>query len=287
MREAVGVDRPCVAVVVAYRSVDALRRALAPVRLPGVVIDNSSCPEVAAATHEAGWDYVDPGANLGFAAGVNRGIGWSRERYQPAPDVLLINPDAVIADRDVMELHRTLVEDPRCAAVAPSLVSPKGVSEPTTWPVPTPISTLRNAVGLAPTRTSWFLNGAVLMLKASALQAVGEFDERFFLYSEECDWQVRAQRQGWTVRHVETAWAEHVGGGTSTDARRRLRHFHSSAELYARKWHGRWGWQLWRLAATLAAVRRSFTRDASRRSEQLYVLSLLLRGPSQVLRQER
>lgn len=279
---------PCQLVVVAYGAPDLLRRALTAAGPGGLVVDNSSSSEVAAVVTHAHWHYVDPGVNLGFAAAVNVALAWTRAEHadhaHPA-DVLLLNPDAIIGADSIDALREVLHSQQRCAAVAPSLRAPGGRTEQTLWPVPSPGSTWLSSFGLSRASGMHFLSGAVLLLKGTALDEVGGFDERFFLYAEECDWQVRAQRSGWTVTHVEEVWAEHVGGGTSSDPRLRLRHFHASGEIFARKWHGVLGWQLWRMASLVGAVRRSLTRDRARRAEQLYVTSLLIRGPVRVRRQ--
>jgi GT2 family glycosyltransferase len=49
------------------------------------------------------------------------------------------------------------------------------------------------------------------MMRDSVLQAVGLFDENFFLYFEETDLCRRARRAGWTTEFVRESRVEHIG----------------------------------------------------------------------------
>ena len=78
LREAAAADgeammRPVRVVVVAYGAPEQLDRCLAGLgdELEATVVDNSSSPTVASVAERRGADYVVPGRNLGFAAGVN------------------------------------------------------------------------------------------------------------------------------------------------------------------------------------------------------------------------
>src|SRR5204862_1233721 len=111
---------------------DLLERALMPVRhLAVTVVDNSSSSEVRAVCDRLGVDYLDPGRNGGFAAGVNHAL---RHAVGPGADVLLLNPDAVISADAVAELHRTLLADPALASAAPAQVDPAGMPSRVGWP---------------------------------------------------------------------------------------------------------------------------------------------------------
>ncbi len=56
--------------------------------------------------------------------------------------------------------------------------------------------------------------GAALY-RASALAAVGPFDESFFAYYEDADWGLRAQLLGHRCRYVPSAVAYHMGSATT------------------------------------------------------------------------
>jgi GT2 family glycosyltransferase len=56
--------------------------------------------------------------------------------------------------------------------------------------------------------------GAALY-RASALAAVGPFDESFYAYFEDVDWGLRAQLLGYRCRYVPSAVAYHMGSATT------------------------------------------------------------------------
>jgi GT2 family glycosyltransferase len=268
-------------VVVAYHAPEALERCLAGLdgQFDISVVDNSSSSEVAAvaARHRAA--YIDCGANRGFAAAVNVALaGLSADNG----DVLLVNPDAVIEPRAVHELTAFLAAptNARVAAVVPCLYDESGDAQRLSWPFPTPLRMCAEAVGLGrlPARST-FVIGAVLLLRRAALDDIGGFDERFFLYAEEADWQRRAGAHGWTSAVCLTASAEHVGGGSSTSERRRERLFHAAQETYIRKWYGAGGWCIYRIAAGVGAGARALVPGRARRGEAARRMLLYLRGP--------
>jgi GT2 family glycosyltransferase len=276
------VNTPLVhAVVVAYNAPAQLSDCLAGLerQIPVTVVDNSSSKEVAAVAERHRAFYVDPGRNLGFAAGVN--VALSRLAKQPT-DIILINPDAVVTpgsiDRLARFLHRE--ENVRVAAVAPRLVGSGKAEQRLVWPFPSPLRMCAEALGLGrlPARAT-FVVGAVLLLRREAVEDIGLFDERFFLYAEEADWQRRACRRGWTSAVCVDAVANHAGAGTSTDTIRRETLFHAAQETYVRKWYGPVGWWLYRSAACLGAGARTIVLTNGRRTEAARRAMLYLRGP--------
>jgi len=174
-------------VIVAYGPPHLLERCLTALgsELATVVIDNSSNDSVRDIAVAHGCHYVDPGRNLGFAAGVNRGLA---ELGPARGDVLLLNPDALIPGATAIALQRALRApgSERLACAAPMLEQTVGQPERVEWPFPSPTRAWLDAFGLgAWWRRSAFVIGAVLLLRDEAIDDVGSFDERFFLYAEE------------------------------------------------------------------------------------------------------
>ena len=268
-------------VVVAFGRPDLLRAALEPVSGMAVtVVDNSSLPEIAALCEELEVRYIDTGRNVGFGAGVNRALS---DRLVPGADVLLLNPDARIAPDQIEILGEGLRRDPQLASVGPAQVDEDGQSAQVEWTFPSPAKAWLEAVGLTRCqRGGRFVIGSVLLLRSEALDQVGGFDERFFLYSEETDWAYRASHLGWRHRVVEESRAVHAGAGTSSDVRRREAHFHASQERYFRKHYGIVGWNIargavWTGALVRAALLPGERGQSARRRAALYRL-----GPMRV-----
>jgi GT2 family glycosyltransferase len=81
--------------------------------------------------------------------------------------------------------------------------------------------------------------GAFFLVRRALWDALGGFDERFFVYFEEVDFSLRARRQGWASAFVTGACAYHVGGGTSRQVKgRRLFYSLRSRLLFAHKHFG-------------------------------------------------
>ncbi|MBD8078962.1 glycosyltransferase [Cellulosimicrobium arenosum] len=274
---------PPEAVLVAYGAPDLVRSALAPLvgKLPLTVVDNSSLPEIREITELAGGRYLDPGSNGGFAAGVNHALA---HRQAPGRDVLLLNPDAVVSADDVARLQRTLHAAPRTASVGPAQVDGDGRPARVVWPYPSPLATWVEAVGLGRLRRMpadrSFVVGSVLLLSAAALEDVGPFDERFFLYAEETDWSYRANQRGWRHAVDDDVVAVHLGGATSTDSTRRDTHFHASQEHFQRKHHGAPGWWAARAGAVAGAAVRSVLARGDARVAARTRLRLYVEGPA-------
>ena len=132
-------------VVVAYGRPDLLEDSLQPVlSFPVTVVDNSSSPDVAGVCERLGVRYLDPGHNGGFGAGVNHALA---HRLDPDADVLLLNPDAVIARDDVLRLHRALLADPTLASVAPTQVDERRPPQPRVVALPLPRTHLADGGG--------------------------------------------------------------------------------------------------------------------------------------------
>src|SRR5690606_33812669 len=275
-------DRPGLEViVVAYGAADLLRGALTPVAgMPVTVVDTSSLPEIAALCAELGVRYCDPGANLGFGAAVNRALG---DRLVPGGDVLLLNPDAEVSADAIHRLHDVLRSEPDLASVGPVQTDPSGRRARVEWPFPAPHRSWLEALGLGRFAGGpRFVIGSVLLLRAEALEQVGGFDERFFLYAEETDWAYRAHQLGWRHRSVPDATAVHAAAGTSSDPRRREAHVHASQERYLRKHFGPVGWQSARLAAIVGAMIRQVLLRGERSADARRRAALYRLGPVRV-----
>lgn len=223
--------------IVAYRAVDELADCLASVRkyLPDAAIrvwDNSGPDHRQVADYSADQLDIDwhlGSANIGFAAAVNRLVRVSRARR-----FLLLNPDAVLLSD--LSLTRRLADGPTVAAVAPLIDDPSSTDEGAAarpWDVAHRAGSLVRAwvdyswysprlrgtrfsslYASAPHAVSGYLTGACLLINRTAWEAVGEFDEEFFLYGEESDWQRRARAAGFELLLADEPGVTHRGHGT-------------------------------------------------------------------------
>lgn len=87
-----------------------------------------------------------------------------------------------------------------------------------------------------PTVTDWLV-GAVLLIPRGDFEAVGGFDERFFMNAEEIDLQRRLHERGLPAVYLPTVEVVHEGGGSS-DPDKRRRWLVKARLVYAKKWGG-------------------------------------------------
>jgi GT2 family glycosyltransferase len=278
--EASGPSQNLNVIVVAYGSPALLHDALEPLRgaYPIIVVDNSSSPEVKDVAQAAEARYVDPEQNLGFARAVNVALGL---RQPPDADVLLLNPDAQISAPDVGRMLRVLHAQRDVAGVAPAQhAAGSARPNPVWWPWHTPLGAWMEAIGLRRLRsTEGFVGGAILLVDGAALADVGLFDERYFMYSEEEDWQRRARQRGWRLSYCANVEALHRGGGTESNVGRLQLRVHVAIERYIRKWYGAAGWTIFRAGTIFGCALRVIVYRGHRRRTMAGLMRMYLEGP--------
>jgi N-acetylglucosaminyl-diphospho-decaprenol L-rhamnosyltransferase len=256
------------AVVVSYESgsllVDCVRSLLADTdATPGgagvpelVVVDNGSVDGSVTSLRAAFPDVtvVDPGGNLGYATAANRGIAATT-----APVVVVSNADLVVAPGTAAAMLARFDAEPDLAAVGPALLNPDGSQ----YPSARAHASTTDAVGHAvlgrlfprnrftrryrqldahwdrPRDVDW-VSGAFMFLRRSALDSVGGWDERYFMYMEDFDLCWRLRRLGWRVAYEPGGRVTHVqGASTKTRPYRMIVEHHRSAYRFlARRWRG-------------------------------------------------
>ncbi len=114
--------------------------------------------------------------------------------------------------------------------------------------------------------------GAFFLVRRSVFEALGGFDERFFVYFEEVDFSLRARAIGWRTFYLSTAQAYHHGSGEVRKQMQAARLFYSlrSRILYAYKHFAPW-------TATLVTLGTLFLEPVSR-----LVLAVVRRSQSQM-----
>lgn len=81
--------------------------------------------------------------------------------------------------------------------------------------------------------------GAFFFVRRSVFEALGGFDEQFFVYFEELDFSLRARKAGWRTWYLAEAHAYHKGGGSSDQVKaKRLFYSLRSRLLYGFKHFG-------------------------------------------------
>ena len=188
------------------------------------VVDNASddgSPDAVRA--QAPWaKLLEPGENLGFGRAVNLVASQTDGEWLAAANAdVALEPGALEA-----LLHAGAGAG--VGAVAPRLLLPDGGTQHSVYHFPTLPFTLAFNLGI-PQRSSrladrfllegrwdpssarevdWAI-GAFLLLRRSAFDAVGGFDDEQWMYAEDLDLCWRLQRGGWGVRYEPLAQVRH------------------------------------------------------------------------------
>lgn len=206
-----------------------LDEGLAGVDAEVVVVDNASSDGSAdlARALAPGATVVDAPGNGGYASGINLAV---RSR-RGAGALLVLNPDVRLAP-GVGHLLLAALEDPAVGIAVPRVVGPGGALQCSLRREPTVARAVGEALvggtragrrarwgGTVTDRRSYerdadvdWATGAALAVAPRCIAAVGDWDERFFLYSEETDYMLRAGDAGLRVRYVADAVVTHIGG---------------------------------------------------------------------------
>jgi N-acetylglucosaminyl-diphospho-decaprenol L-rhamnosyltransferase len=218
-------------VVVTYDALPWIEQCLESVRgVPTVVVDNGSTDGTVGFVLERFPDVqLIESENLGLAAGWNTGIRETKSRY-----VLLLNADAWLVDDALERLVEFADSRPNAAFVGPRLWNPDGTLQrsvrgfPTLWRLATEYLFLRKLAPDSSALNAFYAGGfdhdevrevesvmgACMLVRREAVAEVGFADERFFLFSEETDWQYRLRQAGWEVVFFPGAECVHVRGAS-------------------------------------------------------------------------
>jgi len=213
------------------------------------VVDNASNDHSVAMLRErfARVRIIENDSNRGFGAANNQALRRITGRY-----ALLLNSDAALTPGAARRLFDFMEASPSVGMACGQLLNPDGSRQNSFANFPDPVSLLVNESllrrlmpGRYPGKNSRFDGptpvdsciGACMIVRASAMTAVGRFDERYFFFMEETDWALQFHRAGWQVMFVPDARIVHAQGrsaGSGADARIL---FYRSRYQYLKKWH--------------------------------------------------
>ena len=244
-------------VLVSYNAGSVLREALqslagdlAGYEWEAVVVDNASSDDgrAVAGAFAPRVRVIANHENVGFARGVNQGIAAS-----VAPLVLIMNPDCRLIAGAFAEMKREIEQARTAAIVGPRILNADGTVQGNARGDPDMLTGIFGRTGLlrrllpglavsrrnvvddadGSARTVDWVSGACMLARRNALDEVGGFDERYFLYWEDADLCRRLRSRGYIVRYAPAATAVHQGGHSSRSVRvPAVRAFHESAYLY-------------------------------------------------------
>ena len=264
--------------------VESVRSATTSRPVEIVMVDNGSvdgAPQAVAATGNA--RLIETGRNLGYGAAANVGA-----RDADAEWLVICNPDLEWHPGALDALLAATERWPAAAAFGPTILEPDGAIYPSARALPS----LRTGVGHALFSRLWpsnpwtrryrgatdgrervagWLSGSCLAVRREAFEAIGGFDERYFMFFEDVDLGRRLGAAGYASVYVPAATVTHLGGH-SWRARPEpmIGAHHSSAAQYLAQRYSAWYQTPVRLALRAGlAVRRCAQVHRARRNQHL------------------
>ncbi len=181
--------------------------------------------------------------NLGFALANNQAIEQSRTDFY-----FFLNPDTIPSTEALSTMLDEIKSRPRVSAVGPALLKGENRyqisfgrsvnfgSQIIQKCFLNPYYKIRLKHGLDKKEVGW-LSGACLLVRRDALERVGLFDEKFFLYFEDIDLCLRIKRSRQKLIYLPRARIFHKGGTSTSLDKMSSRFEYRKSQLYFYKKH--------------------------------------------------
>ena len=174
---------------------------------------NDGTPQAVRAKYP--WVHViENPVNDGFTGGNNLGM---RKALELATDyVFLLNNDTIVEPELLDKLIVPMEIDPRIGIIGPTSLYYKNpeivcwagssldwrgrLSNDSIKACDIPFDKLDLQM-----RGTGYVHGCAMLIRRSVLEQIGLFDDRYFIYFEECDLCARASRAGWKLMYLPTA----------------------------------------------------------------------------------
>lgn len=194
--------------------------------------------------------------NVGYGAGCNIGAKKAKGKY-----LLFLNPDTVVLPRSLQKMVDFMEGRPKVSVLGPKIYKNFRKEKQLSFcRFPDPLTAF---FVFSPLQKIWPNNpffsryvydenkkdngilevgavaGAAILVRRDIFEAVGGFDEKFFLYFEENDLCWRIKNYGGRIVYYPEAEIVHFGGKSTVDLRKADKYFRQSRALFLRKSYGR------------------------------------------------
>lgn len=215
------------------------------------LIDNSPTEEKL--FQELGVTYIFNDRNLGYGAAHNIAIRQTID--QQCPYHLVVNPDIDFDSSILQKLVEFMDNHNEIGSVMPKILYPDGNIQYLCKLLPSPFDLIfrrflpnswtrkqmekfeLRASGYSQMMDVPYLSGCFMFLRTKALEEVGLFDERFFMYPEDIDLTRRIHSKYRTVFNPEVQVIHNHAQGSYKNGR--LLYIHISNMI---KYFNKWGW---------------------------------------------
>ncbi|NNH69435.1 glycosyltransferase family 2 protein [Nocardia uniformis] len=229
---------------------ETLNSAVEPYVVEVIGVDNVSTDRSVDIVEEFGGTVIRNSRNVGLAAAINQGAAASSGEW-----ILVANPDTKLAPGSIAALIETASTDDRIGMIGPRIARLDGTLYPSGRRFPSLAVGIAHALlgGLWPqnpaTRRYFgetvttvsdvdWISGCCMLFRREAFDAVGGFDDRYFLYFEETKMALDMHRGGWRVVLDPNVEIRHREGGSMRSAPfRKVRSHHRSALRFYCDYH--------------------------------------------------
>jgi N-acetylglucosaminyl-diphospho-decaprenol L-rhamnosyltransferase len=237
-----------------------------------LVIDNASTDQslIQARTTFSDIQVIESSSNLGFGSANNLAARQARGEF-----LLFLNPDTLMKPGAIQLLKDHLESSPQVGAVGPKLLNPDGSVQLSIFRTPTLTREawrLFHLDRIFPYNAypAWLLSstepqevdilqGTCLLVRRDVFFSIGQFDERFFMYSEEVDLCVRIRSAGWSIQWLPQALVIHLGGqSTKLVADQMFLMLYRNKVEFFRKHYGQPDTALYKMLLYLVSLSRYF-----------------------------
>ena len=171
--------------------------------------------------------YIDAGGNIGFGKAQNLGFINDKAKYYIA-----LNPDIEFIDNKTLHKIKEFFEkNPRVGMIGPKLVNIDGSVQNSCYRFPRLFDQFFRRFELdkkhsfckkrvdkylmadfdrAQNRIVGWIMGSFMVARSEMTDEIGFFDDRFFMYFEDCDWCRRAWLSDWQVYYLADTVACHA-----------------------------------------------------------------------------
>jgi GT2 family glycosyltransferase len=179
--------------------------------------------------------YHNPKANLGFGRGQNLGFKMAEARFY-----LPLNPDIEFLNggQSLSRLVKYLESNPKVGIVGPKLLNPDATVQYSCGRFPRFFDQIARRLNLD-RKSQYFKRridrylmrdfdhersvpvdlvfGSFMLVRKDLTEKIGWFDERYFMYFEDCDWCRRAWRAGYEIHYIHDVLVKHGHRRESAD----------------------------------------------------------------------
>ena len=153
-------------------------------------------------------DIIENASNQGFGRACNRGAAETKSEF-----LFFLNPYATIKSNTISELEKFADKNAKMGAANPLIKNKNNKTR-------LKMSSIIPCKNLPRPKVSEFgeipmLTGGALFIRRRIFEEIGGFDPNIFLYHEDHELCSRVSQLGYSLWHVPSAIAVHVGGNSS------------------------------------------------------------------------